>query len=345
MTTCTGTTTSGLSKTAHVAEINRLHREIDAALRTSLEKAIRIGELLAEQKAALRHGQWGAWVEANLSFTIRTATNYMGLYKNRNRLKSETVSDLAGAYRLLAAPRNDANDDAVHADTEDINAAHKRITRKKAKEKNTAVAKQFTRIRKRELLDMFAAVLKRLQVPNNISVPVTIIRNELRMAVEKFKELTPQNGRSLGDPSVTKPKVTSTDSATKILKEARPEILKAVQEGDMTVTAAARELGLKPKKKKSEPRGLPSLDEYVRRITEEMRSVESGTYQLQHKLPHIQSNLIYAEYVAALHDLLKALNGVVVEHREEVRKAVVGHEVETPSLPTAEDTVEMAVSA
>jgi hypothetical protein len=51
--------------------------------------------------------------------------------------------------------------------------------------------KRLTSARRRELLDMFDAVLKRLQVPNNISVPVTIIRNELRLAIEKLREITP----------------------------------------------------------------------------------------------------------------------------------------------------------
>jgi hypothetical protein len=40
------------------SEINRLHGEICQAARTTIEKAIRIGELLAEQKAGLKHGQW-----------------------------------------------------------------------------------------------------------------------------------------------------------------------------------------------------------------------------------------------------------------------------------------------
>lgn len=92
-------------KSATVAEIKRLHSEILNAARTSLDKAIRIGELLREEKSRLAHGQWLPWLEANAPFTDRTATNYMRLFNERDRIKSESVSDLSSAYRLLAPPR------------------------------------------------------------------------------------------------------------------------------------------------------------------------------------------------------------------------------------------------
>ena len=84
-----------------VDEIVTLHNEVAGYLRMSLSKAIRIGELLTEQKAALKHGKFLPWIEANLPFTARTARNYMAVYSNRNLLKTESVSDLSSAYRLL----------------------------------------------------------------------------------------------------------------------------------------------------------------------------------------------------------------------------------------------------
>ena len=47
-------------------EINRLHHEIKDAFRTGIEKAIRIGELLTEQKARCKHGEWLPWLNANV---------------------------------------------------------------------------------------------------------------------------------------------------------------------------------------------------------------------------------------------------------------------------------------
>ena len=56
-----------------IDEIAKLHDEIYGAFKTTLEKAIRIGELLTEQKQNLKHGEFTSWVENNLPFTERTA--------------------------------------------------------------------------------------------------------------------------------------------------------------------------------------------------------------------------------------------------------------------------------
>ena len=85
----------------------QLHNQIIADLKRSLDSAIRIGELLTEQKENLNHGEFGPWIKSNLPFTDRTAQNYMRLYRERDRLKTETVSDLKSAYKLLAEPKYD----------------------------------------------------------------------------------------------------------------------------------------------------------------------------------------------------------------------------------------------
>ena len=86
-------------------EIAELHNDIAGHLQQSLDKAIRIGELLAEQKQSLKHGEFTSWIAAHLPFTDRTARNYMRLHENREKLKTETVSDLTSAYKLLTAPK------------------------------------------------------------------------------------------------------------------------------------------------------------------------------------------------------------------------------------------------
>lgn len=85
-------------------EIRQLHDEINGIGRAALDKAIRIGELLTAKKADLGHGKWLPWVESEALFSARTATRYLGLYENREKVKSASVSDLTEAYRLLAPP-------------------------------------------------------------------------------------------------------------------------------------------------------------------------------------------------------------------------------------------------
>jgi hypothetical protein len=86
-------------------EITALHNELKGLFKVCLQKAIRLGELLTEQKEALPHGEWTPWIEANLPFSERTARRYMRLFKERALLKTDTMSGLTSAYRLLTAPK------------------------------------------------------------------------------------------------------------------------------------------------------------------------------------------------------------------------------------------------
>ena len=89
-----------------VCEIISLHNEIIGHFRKGIQKAIRIGELLVKQKASLRYGEFMKWIEDNLPFTDRTARRYIMLYENRERVRSDNLSDLklSHCYRLLAEP-------------------------------------------------------------------------------------------------------------------------------------------------------------------------------------------------------------------------------------------------
>jgi Protein of unknown function (DUF3102) len=88
-----------------IIEINRLHAEICQAARTTIEKAIRIGELLTEQKATLKHGEWLPWLKANVEFSRQTADNYRRVYEKREDIKLLNVGNLTDAYRLLASDK------------------------------------------------------------------------------------------------------------------------------------------------------------------------------------------------------------------------------------------------
>jgi hypothetical protein len=83
------------------SEINRLHFENIEAARTTIQRAMRIGELLSQMKSKLRHGEWLPWLEANVAFDARTAQRYVKVYENRDRLKNDSVSYLKDAYRIL----------------------------------------------------------------------------------------------------------------------------------------------------------------------------------------------------------------------------------------------------
>lgn len=93
--------------TAKIQRIQSLAAELDALGKTALEKALEAGTLLIECKADLAHGEWLPWLEENFTFTDRTARRWMKLVDDMQsgKLKSDTVSNLADAYRITTETR------------------------------------------------------------------------------------------------------------------------------------------------------------------------------------------------------------------------------------------------
>ena len=83
-------------------EVKRLHGEIVSHAHTSLEKAIRIGELMTAEKARHKHGKWMEWVEANTDIPYRTIARYMELYAGRSKFATVANIELNDAYKILA---------------------------------------------------------------------------------------------------------------------------------------------------------------------------------------------------------------------------------------------------
>ncbi len=96
------------------ARINAGHEECLAAARTTLENACAVGELLLQAKAAVEHGKWSGWIEANCRFAIREAQRYMKLAKGVTQLKSQDTDlsklTLTEAIGLLSNGGNAATE-------------------------------------------------------------------------------------------------------------------------------------------------------------------------------------------------------------------------------------------
>jgi Protein of unknown function (DUF3102) len=68
------------------AQINEEHRLARSAASSAVQHAIHCGELLAEQKMKVGHGQFGYWIKIHCEFSQATANNYMRAAKNPNAL-------------------------------------------------------------------------------------------------------------------------------------------------------------------------------------------------------------------------------------------------------------------
>ena len=79
-----------------IQKINELHNRLSGGLKKTVEWAIEIGRLLAEEKEKCEHGKWLEWVDSNCVFKEKTAQRYLKLYEYR--AKTTLMSDLQEAY-------------------------------------------------------------------------------------------------------------------------------------------------------------------------------------------------------------------------------------------------------
>lgn len=82
--------------------INAIHGQIITSVRTTLDAAISLGELLTRAKEQLAHGEWLPWLERSCEFDRSTAANYMRVFANRETIKCRTILHLTDAYALLS---------------------------------------------------------------------------------------------------------------------------------------------------------------------------------------------------------------------------------------------------
>ena len=135
------------------AEINGIKRNVEKTVRgIMLTGAMEIGCLLIEAKAVVPHGEWGAWLEANVDYSQTTANDLMRLYTEYKdgqiSLESgPTNEELFGALApskalaLLALPKEERREYVQSHDVEDMSyrALKEDLARMKA-EKEAAEA-------------------------------------------------------------------------------------------------------------------------------------------------------------------------------------------------------------
>lgn len=90
-------------------EINKGHRQLLKAVRTTVEKAREVGQQLLAAKKLVRKGRWLPWVEDNCDFTHQDAQRYMRIAEAWNMLEREGVDvsscTLTEALDLIALLR------------------------------------------------------------------------------------------------------------------------------------------------------------------------------------------------------------------------------------------------
>jgi len=79
-------------------QIIELQKGIELSARRSVQDAVKIGEILSEQKEILGHGNFLSWVET-LPLSVKTIQNYMQLHSYKD--KCVNVTNLSDAYKQI----------------------------------------------------------------------------------------------------------------------------------------------------------------------------------------------------------------------------------------------------
>lgn len=98
---------------SRVQQINRLHQQFEAGLRTQRDIGIQLGKLLTEQKREVKAkgDKWEDWLKVNTKIPERTASRWMKWYKDQEQLKTATVAVLATTIgKTYAAPQKRQNE-------------------------------------------------------------------------------------------------------------------------------------------------------------------------------------------------------------------------------------------
>ena len=93
--------------TAISTQINLAHKECLLAMRSSLDHAIKAGDLLIQAKAKINHGDWLKWLSNNCECSERTARAYMRVAKNKTAIAADMT--MTEALKMLSAPKASHN--------------------------------------------------------------------------------------------------------------------------------------------------------------------------------------------------------------------------------------------
>ena len=137
------------------AEINGIKRQTEKAVRgVMLSAAMDIGKLLIEAKSVVPHGEWGAWLEENVSYSTTTANDMMRLYTEYGDSQipidgGPSNEELFGAIApskalaLLALPEQERRDFIQENNVDDmsVRTLREEIARVKAEKEAAEAAK------------------------------------------------------------------------------------------------------------------------------------------------------------------------------------------------------------
>jgi hypothetical protein len=184
-------------------QINEAHAAAEAALRTGLEHAKVVGDLLLRAKAEAGHGGWLAWLKANCAFSVRVAQGYMRVAGRWDELSAKTkhVSHLPlrEALATLSKGHGDGAESKDAAEAKERDAALRELGRSDA-----------------------AGVIKSLRDSANFSLLPTAVETGYAADGRFLTRLTPEEHEAIKVVAGTAPGRSLTPEKIRAVIKARP---------------------------------------------------------------------------------------------------------------------------
>jgi myosin heavy subunit len=120
-------------------------RSIDTqARKVVLDSAIEIGKRLIEAKSLVDHGEWGGWLETNVSYSQSTANNFMRVATEYDGANSHTFGNLSysQAVALLAVPSDEREAFVEEHNVEDMSSRELQAAIKEKQELESQLQKE-----------------------------------------------------------------------------------------------------------------------------------------------------------------------------------------------------------
>lgn len=255
---------------------------------------LEIGRRLIEAKDQLEHGAWSAWLKDRVSFSERSAQNFMRLA--REYQNPQTFADLGAskALALLDIPAEDREAfaeevDAEHCSVRELQAAIKARQEAENQAKGWALKCEQAKAEADAARDAARKREEELKTANGVMAGLREERRELKRQVKEL-ESRPEE-------------VATRDAAPEQIEAAKAEARAAAQEQIDQLTAQ-----LEAAKKST-----PIVDASVRALSEInllLRQIQTATLQIQEQLGQLDE-LSRVRVEGAMKVVLKKLTGGV----------------------------------
>lgn len=255
---------------------------------------LEIGRRLIEAKDQLEHGAWSAWLKDRVSFSERSAQNFMRLA--REYQNPQTFADLGAskALALLDIPAEDREAfaeevDAEHCSVRELQAAIKARQEAENQAKGWALKCEQAKAEADAARDAARKREEELKTANGVMAGLREERRELKRQVQELESRPVE--------------VATPDAAPEQIEAAKAEARAAAQEQIDQLTAQLE----------SAKKSAPIADASVRALSEInllLRQIQAAAHQIQEQLGQLDE-LSRVRVEGAMKVVLKKLTGGV----------------------------------